>query len=341
MPLSLITEVPGGAEGWAKVDENFAAIQSFVNSLAAQIFAVSGDGAQLLLDLFDRPGIVGSHSYVLDTDSYAGGAEIVIGRRPEPDPIQAETDVSVAFGTFGGEKLRVSREGDVTLDASPIVSDLPKTIYVGIVSSGMPQLFEDNVTGGVLYIYSMTWNGSDLSNFKRLGRYLPAYTLIQMIAKRCQEIAIFDPLTDFFADTVAIVRLPLHGSAFNNEVPGLDMAVEILGGYVDVPKAGTGYYDQSGAADTLRLKFMMGADKINLGNLDIELSDAPTRVYFAVDAATLGSKRFVTDVKSITIERVSVGADVDSAKGATFGLFVRPLHGNIPLPKDTDAVDQI
>lgn len=341
MPLSLEVPIPAGADGWSKVDDALTAIQSFVNALAAQISAVSGDGAQLLLDIYPVPGIVGPESYVLDIPNYGGAESIDIGRRPTPNPVMGELDLSIAYGTYGGEKKRVFLDGDVTLDASPIVDDLPKTIFVGIPSSGTPQLFETDETGGVLYIYSMTWSGTVLSAFKRLKPYLWSNTLAQAVAKRCQEIAIFDPLTDFFTDTVAVVRLPLHGSAEENEVPGLDQAAEILGGYVDVPKAGTGYYDQSGAADTLRLKFMMGADKINLGNLDIEVSDAPTRVYFAVDAATLGSKRFVTDVKSITIERVSIGADVDSAKGATFGLFVRPLHGNVPLPKDTDAVDQI
>lgn len=342
MPASITVPIPrGGPEGWNVIDDNFEELQNFVNELASQILAVSGDGAQLLLDLFDRPGIVGTHSYVLDLPNYEGGAEILIGRRPAPNLEAGELDLSVAFGVFAGQRKRVQQAGDVTLDAASIVSGLPKTIYVGIGSSGTAQLFEDQLTPDVLYIYSMCWDGFQLTQFKRLGHFLPAYSLLQMLAARPVEISAFDGETQWTSDADAAVRLPLHGSADSNDVEGLELASEIVGGYVDVPRDGVGRFRCPGGSDNkLVLRFMLNGKKVNLEAIEINVSNAPDRIYFTADADVLGSDRFVVDVAHVSIERVSVGADVVSARGCSYGLFLRPVLG-IAIPKDSDVVDQI
>src|SRR5689334_21670199 len=97
---------------------NFDLIESFFNALAATVSATSGAGAQVVQDLFDRPGIVGSASYHLDVESYAGGPTIDVGRRPTPFSPPGETDTSIAFGLFSGEWERVTQVGDITLDAT-------------------------------------------------------------------------------------------------------------------------------------------------------------------------------------------------------------------------------
>ncbi len=328
MTVAITVPIPRTSEGWSVMDDNFEELQSFVNDLAQQILAVSGDGAQLLLDLFDRPGIVGTHSYVLDLENYEGGSEIVIGRRPEANEIFGELNISIAFGIFAGLKKRVQQPGDVTLDASPITSGLPKTIYVGIGAAGTAQLFPDQTTPDVLYIYSMCWDGFQLTQSKRLGHFLPAYSLLQLLAKLPREIAVYDRDTQWKTDAQADVRIPLHGSAISSGVAGLDLAAEIIGGYVDVPKGGLGaFHCPGGTANKLVLRFMLNGVKVNLGTFEINVSNAPDRIYFTVDADALGSDRFVTSVSHVSIERVSVGADVVSARGCSYGLFVRPVLG--------------
>lgn len=342
MSLSITVPVPkNGPTGWTTIDDNFEEIQSFVNALAAQILAVSGDGALLLLDLYDRHGIVGPTSYVLGIEEYEGGSEILCGRRPAPDLAKGDLDISIAFGTFGETKKRVTQVGDVTLDAAPITNALPKTIYVGVGSSGTAQLFEDQSEPDVLYIYSLCWDGFQLTQMTRLGHFLPSYSLLQMIAKRAREISVYDRDTQWKSDADAEVRLPLHGSALSNGVTGLEMAEEIIAGYVDIPAGGVGRFHCPGGTDNkLVLRFMLNGQQVNLAAIQINVSNAPDRIYFAIDADGLGRERFVTSVSSVTIERVSVGADVVSARGITYGLFVRQVLG-IAIPKDSDAVDQI
>jgi hypothetical protein len=340
MPLSLEEMTDGGFDYPEKVEANFAAIESFVNALAQQVLAVSGDGADLILDTYDRPGLIGTHSYVLDTDAYSGGAEIVIGRRPAPSIPSVEFDISAAWGTWGGERQRVQQPGDVTLDAAPILNALPKTIYVGIPSSGTAQLFEDDTTPEVLYIYSMTWNGFNLTNFKRMGHHLPAYSLFQSMVKHAQVVQISDWETQWTGDLVAEMSLPLHGGPLANEI-GVNHAVEVIGGFVDVPRAGAGrFHSPSAIKNKLVLKLMAAGVKWNTGTLEINVASCPDRIYFTIDEGAVGDDRFVTDVEDFRLERVSIGEHVVSARGYTLGLFVRPLLG-MAIPKDNDSVEQI
>lgn len=341
MPISLQSLGPLGNMDYPEIMEaNLAAIESFCNALANQVLAASGDGADLILDINDRPGLVGTHSYQLDLDAYAGGAEILIGRRPAPNLGIGEFDMSVAWGTFGGQKQRVTQTGDVTLDALPIVSGLPKTIYVGIGSSGTAQLFEDDTTPEVLYVYSMTWNGFNLTAFKRLGHYLPAYSLFQSMVKHAQVVQITDHETQWTGDLIAEVSLPLHGGPLSNEI-GVNHAVEVIGGFIDIPRAGAGrFHAPSAVQNTLVLKLMAAGVKWNLEALEINVANTPDRIYFTIDEGAVGDDRFVTSVEDFRLERVSIGAHVVSARGYTLGLFVRPILG-VAIPKDNDVVDQI
>lgn len=338
MPLSLEEMVEGGFDYPEKVSANFAAIESFVNSLAQQVLATGGDGATLILDLFDRPGMIAG--YQLDLDAYAGGSEILIGRRPTPNIPAGDQDVSSAWGTFAGERQRVEQTGDITLDASPILAGLPKTIYVGIPSSGTAQLFEDDETPDVLYIYSMCWNGFNLTQFKRLGHYLPSYWLLQALVKHAQVVQVTDWETQWTGDVLAEMSLPLHGGPLGNGI-GVNHALEVIGGFVDVPRAGAGrFHSPSAVKNKLVLKLMAAGVKWNSGTLEINVASCPDRIYFAIDEGAVGEDRFVTDVEDFRLERVSIGDNVVSARGYTLGLFVRPVLG-VAIPKDTDVLDQI
>lgn len=339
MPLSL-DEIPDESMDYpAIIEQNFAAIQSFVNALAQQVLATSGDGATLILDMFDRPGLIGTDSYVLDLDAYAGGPEIVIGRRPEPT-VPGVLDVSYAWGTYGGERQKVQQPGDITLDAAPITDALPKTIYVGIPSSGTAQLFEDDDTPEVLYIYSMTWNGYNLTNFKRLGHYLPAYSLFQSMVKHAQVVQITDWETQWTSDLIAEMSLPLHGGPLANEI-GANQAVQVIGGFVDVPRGGAGrFHSPSATKNKIVLKLMAAGVKWNLEPIEINAASCPDRIYFTIDEGAVGSDRYVTDLEDFRLERVSIEDNVVSARGYTLGLFVRPMLG-LAIPKDSDSVDEI
>jgi hypothetical protein len=337
-PLSLATPTPNGLDYPEVTDANFAAIQAFCNALAQQVLATSGDGAELILDVFDRPGLVGTHSYALDLDNYAGGGQIMIGRRPAP--VGDELDVSVAWGTFGGQLQRVQQTGDVELDATTILNALPKTIYVGIGSSGTAQLYEDTITAEVLYIYSMCWDGFQLTEFRRLGHYLPAYSFFQSLVKHAQVIQITDFETQWTVDQVAEISLPLHGGPLSNEV-GVNQAVEVVAGFVDIPKSGAGrFHSPSAILNKLVLKLMCAGVKWNLSDIEINVASTPDRIYFTIDADAVGDDRFVTEVEDFRLEKVSIGAHVVSARGYTLGLFVRPILG-VPIPKDSDEVDQV
>ena len=340
MPLTL-PEIPIGTLDYpALVDANFAAIETAINNLSQQILASSGDGAALILDTYDRPGLVGTHSYVLDIDAYTGGSEILIGRRPEFNPLSGELDVSTAWGVFGGELQRVQQVGDVTLDAAPILNALPKTIYVGIASSGAPQLFEDDVTPHVLYLYEMTWTGFGLSGFKRRAPYLPGYSLFQSMMKHATVMQVTDWETQWTGDVIAEASLPLHGGALANEI-AVNQAVEVIRGFVDIPRSGAGrFHAPSSVKNTLVLKLMAAGVKWNLDPIEINVANTPDRIYFQIDTGAVGDDRFVTDVEDFRLERVSIGDHVVSARGYTLGLFVRPILG-MAIPKDSDVLDQI
>jgi hypothetical protein len=338
MPLSLQALIEGSEDYPAIVEANMAAIEAFCNSLAQQVLAAGGDGADLILDAFDRPGLVGTHSYALDLEAYEGGGQILIGRRPAP--VGDEQDTSTAWGTWGGQLQRVQQTGDVELDAVPILTGLPKTIYVGIGSSGTAQLYEDAVTPEVLYIYSLCWDGFQLTQFRRLAHYLPGYSFFQSLVKHCQVVQITDFETQWTVDQLAEISLPLHGGPLANEV-GVNQAVEVVAGFVDIPKMGAGrFFSPSAILNTLVLKLMCAGVKWNLEDIEINVASTPDRIYFTIDADVVGDDRFVTEVEDFRLEKVSIGAHVVSARGYTLGLFVRPILG-VQIPKDSDEVDQV
>src|SRR6185503_21222812 len=80
-----------------KHNQDNAAIEAAVNDLHQQQLAMGGEGMRLILDEFDRPCIIGTASYRLDLDGYPGGAQITIGRRPAPNVLQGDQDVSAAW----------------------------------------------------------------------------------------------------------------------------------------------------------------------------------------------------------------------------------------------------
>lgn len=322
-----------------KLNNNNSATIAEVNRLAALIEASSGDGALLLLDLWDRDGLVGSHSYVLDLDNYPGGATITIGRRPAPTG--QEVNISVAWATYAGSKQRVLQSGDVVLNAAGIITGLPKTIYVGIPSGGTAQLYEDTVTPNVLYAYSMTWDGFSLSELKRLAHILPAYTTLQKIAGSPQLIQIFDSETDWVSDTISSTEIVLPGAADDNDI-GFDGSLEVLGFFVHASKKDDdGMNAPVGNPPDSVVKFKVMSEAIAWSDdFELDCGNIPDSIFLPVKTSNVGDDRFVREVQHFTLERTSLGSSVTSARAFTWGVVVRPIIG-IAIPKDNNEVTLI
>ena len=338
-PLSLQDFAVSDTNYVEKHNDNNAALEAAVNALQAQILAAVGEGADLVLDVFDRDGLVGIHSYVLDLDAYPGGAEIVIGRRPAPVPAFGEVDESIAWGTYAGEKSRVRLVGDVTLDALPITSGLPKTIYVGIPSDGTPQLFESAVTPNVLYAYSMVWDGFQLSDFKRMAPILPHYTTLQGIAGAPRLLYLFDSETDWVSDEEGSTEIVCPGAKDDNEIE-VDGALEVIGLFAHATKSGDdGFSAPAGVPQVSKVIFRVLSDGVawNLDDFEFDASNIPDVFFSKVNVSLVGDDRFVTEVKRFSLERVSIGSHVVSARAFSWGLIVRPVVG-IAIPKDQNKV---
>lgn len=340
MALTL-QSIPIGDEDYpAKVQANWDAIESFCNQLAAQILAGVGDGADLILDVFDRNGLVGSTSYVLALDTYDGGATIDIGHRPVFNPAFGEQDTSIAWGNYAGQRTRVVQNGDVTLNAGGIISGLPKTIYVGIPSDGTAQLYEDNTTPNVLYIYSMCWNGFSLTEFKRLAPILPGYSLLQRIVAAPREVRVQDEVTDFLEHDEARTHLITPGDAADNEI-GIHGSREILGFFINFPQGDEegGLWAPSGEDNKLTLK-IQAEDEDWTEEFEIDASiDGGNFVQVAVLAA-VGDKRYVTEAIRFKLVKVSIGGDVVSAGSFDWGYYWRPMIGT-EIPVDDTTMDLI
>jgi hypothetical protein len=324
-----------------KFNANFAIIESFCNGLEAQLVAAGVDGQALLLDLWDRDGLVGPQSYVLDVDNYAGGATITIGRRPVFNPTLGEVDVSIAFGTFGGTKVRVTQSGDVVLNAATIVTGLPKTIYVGIGSNGTPQLYEDTSTINVLYVWSMTWDGLQMTNFKRIAHILDAYATLQALHNSPKTIQIFDPETNFVSDYIGGTEIVLPGAASDNGID-VDGSFEVVGLFFLATKAGIdGFSAMAGnpLPDDVMVRFNIESDGVvwNDTVFEIDASNVPDYLYKKVNVGVVGDDRFVTERRRFEIRRESIGSFVTSARAFVWGLLVRPIIG-LPVPRDTTRV---
>jgi hypothetical protein len=341
MTVSLNTFAASDTDYVQKLNANAALIESTLNALQAQLVAAGVDGQALLLDLWDRDGIVGPHSYVLDLDAYAGGSQITIGRRPVAVPTLGEVDVSVAFGTFGGTKVRVTQSGDVVLDASTIVAGIPKTIYVGVGANGTPQLYEDTSTINVLYIWSMTWDGLQLTNFERIAPILDSYPTLQALHNSPKIIDVFDPETNFVSDYIGGTEIVLPGAASDNGID-VDGSYEVVGLFVHATKAGNdGFAAMAGNTDPddVMIRFDIESDGVvwNDSTFEIDASNIPDYQYKKVDVSTVADDRYVTERRRFSLRRTHIGAFVTSARAFTWGLLVRPIIG-LPVPRDTSRV---
>lgn len=338
-PLSLSDFAGTDLDYVQKLNNNNTALENAVNTLQAQVLASSGEGSALVLDTYDRDGIVGVQSYVLDFDTYAGGSQITIGRRPGPVPAFGEVDESVAWGTYGGEKFRVRLIGDLVLNAISIVSGLPKTIYVGIPSNGVPQLFENNTTPNVLYIYSMLWNGYGLSDFVRTAPILPHYATLQAIAGAPQFLTLFDSDTDWVSDNLGSTEITTAGAKDDNEI-NVDGSIEILGFFMTAGKPGLdGFAAPGGAGMTnnqVAVKVVSDGEDWTEFPFEFDASIVPDTIFQKVNPAR-GLDKFVTEVKSFTLERTGLGGFVVSARAFSWGIIYRPLIG-IAIPKNQAKV---
>ncbi len=330
----VMTDIPIGTKQYTSiVKQNFDALAAAVNDLAAQLLAVSGDGAQLLLHTWDRSGIVGTTSYRLDIPNYSGGSQIVIGRRPAFDSAKQEQDLSIAFHTYGGQKTMVTKPGDTTLDAASITTGLPKTIYVGVISDGTPQLFEDNTNPEVLYIYSMCWDGFSLTCFKYEAPILLSEETLQDLANSPTTERIFDTMTDWLSHTRSRSSIVLAGDGGMSET-GINISKRVVGGFFATgPGDKEGFWCPAGTDSILKLELWDDQDRRwNLEDIEIDVKTAPTRFFFRIDPA-LGDDRYITDVTEFRLVRVSIGGDIASVRGFTWGLQTIPVIG-APIPKN-------
>lgn len=336
-PLSLSDFNASDLDYVSKLNNNNTAIEAAVNALQAQVLASFGEGADLILDTYDRDGVVGSHSYLLDLDNYPGGSQITIGRRPAP-VLAGELNKSIAWATYSGERSRVFMDGDLVLNAITIVSGLPKTIFVGVPSDGIPQLFESGILPNVLYVYSMTWDGYSLSNFKRLAPILPHYTTLQAIAGAPRFFTLFDTETDWTSETVGSSEITLPGASDDNEI-GVDGSVEILGFFMTAGKAGPDGFKATGGTPTdnaVKVKVVSNGDDYTEFPFDFDASNVPDTIFQKINPAR-GTDKFVTTVQSFTLERTELGPFVVSARAFSWGIIYRPIIG-IAIPKDQTKV---
>jgi hypothetical protein len=336
-----LQQIPDGSTDYeAILEANRVALEDEINTLLAQISAVGGDGAQLILDLADRDGVVGSASYRLDMANYTGGSQIVIGRRPVFDPAKGDKDLSIAFGTYGGTRQRVILEGDVTIDAAAIIDALPKTIYIAIPEDGTPQFYEDADLPNLVYVYKMTWNGFTLSEITQIGHILPAgFTLAQDLAKAKTCERVFDGGTDWLAETESRSTITLGGDGTENEI-GLDVSRLVVGGFISCKGDSESFYAPGGTAKTIKLELWDDQDRRwNLEDIEIDCSETPTRLFFRIDPA-IGTDVFVTSVAEFRLVRTALGADIASARNFTWGLYTQQIVGT-PIPKDSSKVDGI
>jgi len=326
-----------------QLNNNNTAIMAAVNALQAQVLAAIGEGSDLVLDTFDRPGFVGAASYRLDLDNYTGGLTMDIGRRPEANLAYGEVDESVAWGTFAGEKSRVKQVGDVTLNFGIVTTGLPKTVYVTVGSDGVPQLDESDATPNVVYLYSMTYDGFsvDLDTIKRMSPILPGYSLIQDVAGAPVQMRQLDTVTDWLEDLESSTGVVVMGSAEDNEI-GIDGQVEVLGFFLHVDAEGPDGFEAAEGGDDTTVKVRVvtaPGDVWSAEDIEIDANEVPDDYFVEVDSA-IQSRRFITEVTRFYLERVSVGAHVVNAGCFTWGVIVRPLFGT-PVPKDDTTVGQV
>lgn len=346
MPVTMQTFANNDRDYVAKLNANFAALAAAVNSLQSAISGGVGPGAQLITDVFDRSGVVGTRSYQVDLDGYAGGALLTIGYRPAPNLAYGELGVSAAWVNTGDAFERVQMATDAVLNFAGIVSGLPKTVYVVLSSSGVPQLVEVDNQPNVLYLYSMTWDGDqiDVASIVRLTPILPGYELIKDIARRPQMIGLFDPETDWVSDEDGMTSVLLPGAVDPVEETFAEMAYEVIGFYLNVTRADEDGFSAPGEsveADDNHVKFKPQSDGADWTDdpFDVDCSNVPDFQFLPV-SESIGLDRYVTLARTFELTRVSLGALVNSARAFQWGVLVRPIYGP-PFAKDVNFVDQV
>ena len=340
--ITLLVQTASTKTYVADFNSNWATIEAAINDLDAQIFALFGDGALLLLDWFDRDGIVGAASYQIDIENYGGGSEITVGRRPVFDPLLGEKDESIAFITVGGTRTRVVQTADLPLNASPIVVSIPTTIFIGVGSSGSAQLFPDQVAANVLYMYSLTWDGFTMKDFRRLAPIMGGYSLLQEMNAAPRTEQIFDGDTDWLVDTIGRTEIVFPGRGVDNEID-MEASRQVIGGFISFHRGDfDGCHAPTGGApeNQLTLKITSETIKWNLAPIVFNCDTIPDTIFFKIDVATVGDARFVDEVRRFQLELVSVGSAVVSARGMSWGLYYKPIIGT-PIPKDESVLSEI
>lgn len=344
MPQFTPTTLGGSDDDFiAKLNQMFTDLQNAVNTHHQELLVAVGPGVALVLDVFDRDGLVGSYSYRLDIDNYTGGPQMTIGRRPVAVVAQGDVDVSVAWGTFAAGQARVTQAGDVVISAAGVITGLPKTIFVGIPAGGTAQVYEDQSDPNIIYPYSFTWDGFNWTDIRRTVQILPGYGLHQEMAGEPRILQVYDTETNWVdagvLDTESeIVTL---GDPDDNGI-GVNGQVEVMGVFIHTHRLGDGgwsapSHNPPDSLVTLRLR--SAAETWSATDLVIDAGQTPDSV-FADIASAIGDKKYVNEVRRFRLELVSIGSGVSTAEGFTWGLIVRPIFGS-PLPKDATVVDLI
>lgn len=326
-----------------KLNSNFSAIQAAINSLQAAISGGIGPGSQLITDVFDRQGVIGTRSYQLDLDAYAGGALLDIGYRPAPNLAYGELAVSAAWVNTGESFERVQMATDATLNFAAFIA-VPTTIYVILPGNGTPQLTENDAVPNVLYLYSMTWDGGsvDVASIRRMYHLLPGYELIKDMARRPQMLSLFDPETDWVTDEEGQTSILIPGAT--DEENFAEMAYEVLGFFVNATRADDDGFSAPGEVvdpedNHVKWKITSEGEDWTDDEFDFDCSNMPDFQFIPISDA-IGDDRYVVESRTFEMVRTHLGPAVNSARAFQWGVLVRPLFGP-PFAKDTNFVDQI
>lgn len=318
-------------------------VANAVNTHHQELLSAIGPGALLIEDVFDRDGIVGEHSYQLDIPNYTGGTTITIGRRPVPIAARGEVDVSIGWITIATGKTRITLTGDLVLSGAAVITGLPKTIYVRVGASGVPQVLETEADTNLMTLYKATWDGFSWTNITRTAHILGGGTTLMALAGEPRRLLIHDGQTNWVDPGVldSDTELVTLGRAVDNGI-GIDGEVEILGFEIHPHRATAGGWfapSVNPPESLVTLRVVSEAEEWTAANFEIDCGQAPDSLFAAV-AGAIGSKKFVNELRRFRLELVSVGSGVVSARGFSWGVIYAPVLG-ASVPKDSTALDQI